>query len=152
MRFNALHIVDLMVLAFLSILWGCDNTLEPFEENIGNYSVYGALDINKDINYIRIKDLSLTNDEAPETIDITVTLKSLSSGEIETLKDTLVVFDGVNTHNFVSRMNIEPETTYRLTVTDPNGDSFSVSATTPKLIEHISTTITEAPQMAATQT
>lgn len=143
MKLKALHIVSLMALVLLSTFWGCDNSIDPFEDITVRYSIYGALNINKEINYIRIRDLSFTIDEAPETIDITVTLKSLATGEIESLQDSLVVFDGVNTHNFVSRMNIEPETTYRLTITKPDGDSFSVSATTPKLIENISTTITE---------
>lgn len=130
MKFISIKILGLLILLSL---WGCDNTLVPFEDSTGNYSVYGVLDASKDVNYIRIKDLSLPIDDVPEAINATATLKSITTGEVETLKDTLIKFEGVNTHNFISRMNIEPESTYQLTITNLSGESFSVSASTPKV-------------------
>lgn len=143
MKFISIKLLGLLILILFS-LWGCENTLEPFEDSTGNYSVYGVLDASKDVNYIRIKDLSLPIDDVPETINATATLKSITTGEVETLKDTLIKFEGINTHNFISRMNIEPESTYRLTITSLSGESFSVSASTPKVSDR-NVVVTENP-------
>jgi hypothetical protein len=118
------------------MLAGCENTIEPFDRGRGLYSIYGVLDLYKDINYIRVKDLNepLTEDET-DNIDATVTLRNINENNTETLQDTLIAFENVFTHNFRTTMSITPDTRYEITVERSDGESISVTATTPHIAD-----------------
>lgn len=125
------------VLAAL-LLVGCDTTLEPFAENNGAYSVRGVLTLTQDEHYIRVKDLNqpVTQDTA-RTLDATVTLENLTTGLTETLEDSVVLFEGVATHNFRVDQSIEPSADYRLTVERSDGVTTQATATTPPFTDVI---------------
>lgn len=119
--------------AFSVLLITCDNTLSPIDENKGVFSVYGYLDVEEEINYIRVKDLNTPLDaDTTGSIDAEVMLEDLDTGTLDTLQDTVVEFDGVNTHNYYSAMDILYENKYRLTIERSDGEKVTVTATSPK--------------------
>lgn len=135
-RSSKYYVVILYVLILATILTGCDNTLEPFERGKGLYSIYGALDLNKDINYIRVKDLNepLISDKS-DSLDATVTLENINQNETEILQDSLVKFEDVYTHNFRTTLPINPDTEYEITVERSDGESIKVTTTTPNIAD-----------------
>lgn len=131
MKFINLSLVIFLVFPF----WGCDNSFNPFEEGKVSYSIYGYMNIYEEVNYIRVKDLNKTLDETGEEIDAEVLLENLDNGRTQILQDTVVEFDGVKTHNFRTTMNIKPDTDYRVTVERSDGQTASITATTPYISE-----------------
>lgn len=120
----------------LFIITACDNTIDPHNEERGLYSIYGMLDIDKSQNYIRIRDLhSPFTDEATQEIDAEVTLQNLANGTSEVLRDTVVEFGRENSHNFLTTMNITPDTPYQLTVERSDGKEMMAMATTPPVAQ-----------------
>lgn len=134
-RPQRLWIIVLFALATV-LLSGCDNSVSILDRDLGVYSVYGSLNIHENVNYIRIKDLNarLVKDST-RSIDATVTLKNLQKGTSEVLKDTVVQFDNLYTHNFRSTMEITPATTYRVTIEHPNKETVRATATTPRIAD-----------------
>jgi hypothetical protein len=116
---------------------GCsDNKIDPFEDNAGLFSVYGALSLHESPNYIRVKDLTqeFFSDSA-RSIGAEVTFEDLQSGSIATLQDTVVKISGEYTHNFILNQNLQPNRSYRLNVEHPSGESVSSIATTPGITQ-----------------
>lgn len=135
MRYIKPTLILLLLFSGLSGL-SCDNTMNPFKRDKGLYSIYGYLDIDKDVNYIRIKDLnSAFVPESTRTIDARVTLKNLDNGADETLKDSVKRFDGLYTHNFRTTLAIHPDTRYELTARRSDGKTATAVATTPQIVE-----------------
>lgn len=107
-----------------AIFWfflSCDNSLDPLDEEKGAYSIYGYLNLYKDINYIRVKNLNITYLQDSTNIDAEVTLENIYSGATEILEDTIVVFDSLKTHNFCRTMDIQPHIEYRVSVEGSDG-------------------------------
>lgn len=130
--FNGSILAAVIIVFFFS----CDNTLELTDTSGDQFSVYGVLEMNKDLNVIRIKDLKLPVDEAGnEPIDAEVILHNVTLGVSEVLKDSVVYFDGVATYNFYTGMEITPESEFLLTITRQNGDMISATARSPNLVE-----------------
>lgn len=125
-----------MIIIVLITGIGCDNSIQPLNKKKGVYSIYGYLNLHKDANYIRVKNLNKTlSEDTTDNIDATVTLENLHNGKTEKLEDSVVVFDGVKTHNFRTTMDIRPNTQYRVTAKRSDGKSVSATTTTPYLAE-----------------
>lgn len=128
----------LVVLAGLVVLCaGCENNFDPLNQERADYTVYGALDVYADVNHVRVRNLDtpFTADSTRE-LDVTVTLTDEGRGVTETLRDSVVKYDNIYTHNFRSRMDIRPETRYRLTVhPEQEGDPLEATTTTPRIAE-----------------
>lgn len=121
--------------ALLAAIAGCENSIDPLNEKRGIYSVYGYLDVLKDQNFIRIKDLNRPLDaDTPGTIDAEVRFSNLSKGTSSVLEDSTVTFDGVKTHNFGTEMDIIPGNKYELTVTRSDGRQVKATATAPTIL------------------
>ena len=120
--------------AVLLVSVSCESSLDPLEEKAGRYSVYGALNLQKDTNYVRVKNLNLPlSEEGSQQFNATVRLEHLESGSTEVLPDSIVVFEGVRTHNFQTTMDIVPDTRYQVTVDGAGGGPVQVTGTTPKV-------------------
>ena len=116
------YVRGLMLLFVASVLLGCDNSIAPIDKKKGLYSVYGSLDVDESINYIRVKELNTPlHPDSTKQIDADVQMTNLNTGNTATLQDTVVQFDGVDTHNFYTTMNITPETDYEITVERSDG-------------------------------
>lgn len=114
------------------LVTGCDSTLQPFDEDAGLFSVYGYLTLSGSQHFLRVRDLDAPLlPDSTRTLDATVTLKNLSTGQTETLTDSIVVYEGVYTHNFRSAQDIQPATQYRITI-EQDGKRTHATATMPE--------------------
>lgn len=111
----------------------CDNTLDPIDKDTGIYAIYGALDLNKETNYIRVKGLKAPfTAEATRNIDAAVTLENLRLGTKQVLEESAVMeYEGIFLHNFEVTGKIIPDTRYRLTAKRSDGVTVSVITATP---------------------
>jgi len=124
----------LLITVFLAV--SCDNTLHPFNKDKGLYSVYGYLDIDSDVNYIRIKDLNMPFvEDSTRKIDAKVRLTNERNEVSQTLTDSVVEFEGLYTHNFRTTLDINPDTKYQLTVKRSDGKVATATATTPRIAD-----------------
>lgn len=115
---------------------GCDNSIDPLDEERGIYSIYGGLNVNSDINYIRVRDLNVPIREGERwEFDGTVSITNKNTSETQVLNDTLVSIDDIYVWNFESTMPIEPETVYEVTAEKPDGRHVTATATTPNITE-----------------
>lgn len=112
---------------------GCDPTVETFEENELDYSIFGYLDSSADTQFVRVEPLRdgmLT--QAPETLDVEGTLRNLDTDHTVALQDSLFRYqDGATAHNLYTSFPIEPSTTYRLRVQGVGEAESHVDATVP---------------------
>lgn len=139
MKFSTyrLGLFSMAVLLLISFgMSACDNTIDPYETEVGLYSVYGGLDLNSEKNYIRVMDLSTPLDSQNSELGAVVEFVNLNTGLTEILDDTLVQFDGVNTFNFIKEGEIFPKTDYRVRVTNPEGSFREVDTQTPPKANH----------------
>lgn len=122
------------VLVFLLSVTNCDDrSIAPFEEDAGFFSVYGALDADNELNYIRVKNSQIS--ALPDTLNPlegTVTFTHLEEGKTTSLRDTIVDFSGFKTHNFIVNQKLEPANTYEVTVEGHDGKSVSTVTTIPR--------------------
>ncbi|MEX0944282.1 MAG: hypothetical protein WDZ38_01335 [Balneolaceae bacterium] len=110
----------------------CDNSLNPIDVETGIYSIYGFLDLNEEIHYIRVRDLNAPfTKEATESIDATVSLQNLSRGFTAILESRVRDHEGVNLHTFVYNNEIIPNDSYQLAVVRSDGFAVKRSITTP---------------------
>ena len=120
----------IFILLFFST---CDNTLDPIDRDKGIYGIYGALNLNDSLNYIRVKDLNVEfTAEATQNIDVTVIFENLATGTSEVLQEgPKMMFDGIYLHNFLVEGALSPDTPYLLKAERSDGVTLSLPATSP---------------------
>jgi hypothetical protein len=123
----------LAALLCIALLTGCDTAIEPFSQD-GVYSVYGYISATQNRQFIRVRSLKEPLDSnSPSSLDATVTLENLATGEATELNDSLIVFDDEDsrtvTYNFWTDMRIQHNTQYELTVDGPEGVTRAVTTT-----------------------
>ncbi len=123
-----------MVLAAVLFVACDENELDPIDRDTGIYGMYGALDLNKQVNYIRVKDLNAEFTEAAtETIDATVTFENLESGAVQTLGSETLKWEDIYLHNFIVNGPIAPDTRYRVKAERSDGVEVAVETLTPTM-------------------
>ena len=138
----------ILVLIFLNLIFfpSCkESKIDALEDGQGIYSVYGALNLDENQNYIRVKDLRLALGADSSDLNAIVEFEDLENGATTILRDTIVNFEGISTNNFILNEDLEPRKSYRITVSRPDGNSVSSVATTPGVTVHslIAPTITQ---------
>lgn len=120
--------------AALVLLVGCENTIEPLSGD-GGFSIHGFVNVSAERQFVRVRDLSspLTAN-ATRTIDATVTLKNVATGETTSMQDSVVVFQDVYTHNFWADVDIQAGTEYQVIVEGSDGARTVASTRTPDLV------------------
>lgn len=124
----------LLIISFIGIIFfpACDNSIEPFDDTSGIFSIYGVLDINQDVNYIRVNDINTPIvEDSTHQLDAEVTLENLHTGQQEVLQDTLVKFEDSFVTNYKAEMDIEPATEYEINVDRSDGATTRSTITTP---------------------
>lgn len=120
------------VFVLLVFVSSCDNNLQVLDEETGLYSMYGNLDLDEQVNYIRVRDLNTPfTKEATEVIDGEVIFENLETGATEILQSERVEYQDMYLHNFVVNGAIAPDTEYRVTVHRSDGASVSETFLTP---------------------
>lgn len=133
--------IDLLLLIAAGVLGagaliGCNDTIEPFSE-MGSYSVYGNLSFQQEPHFFRVRPLKQSLNSSPESLDVTVTLTNRSNGRTRVLQDSVILFDGIRTHNYWSDFKVEPATTYELRVENSRLPPTSVQTTTPTGVDAV---------------
>jgi hypothetical protein len=123
---NTLYILLLFVVCCT------DTKIDPFEINSRYFSVYGAMNTDSTINYIRIKDVQTPLLSPVEELDtFSATLENLQTNKVKLLEKKVVVFNENPTLNFIVDEVFLPRSSYKLTVTGDNGEVATSIATTP---------------------
>ena len=127
-----------LVLVCCALIYSCDNTLEPLDEETGIFAIYGFLDLNEQNHYIRVRDLNAPFTlEATETIDATVTLHNLTLGTSTLLDSERLVHQDVYQHNFVFSDRVFPDHEYLLRVERSDGVTIETNTLTPTMPEPV---------------
>ncbi|MDZ7807632.1 MAG: hypothetical protein U5K71_11015 [Gracilimonas sp.] len=127
-----LIIKAILFLALSCFIYSCDGTLEPVDYDTGVYSIYGALDLNKTTNIVRVRDLNVPfTAEATQEIDAQVLFENIDSGMQQLLDYELLNESGITHHNYLVTQLIEPNTNYQITVTRSDGENIAVHTLTP---------------------
>lgn len=123
------------LLLLLIVSSGCDNTISPFSRE-GTFAIYGVLDLSERRQFIRVKDLTtpLVGPAAAEPLEVRVTLEDVDAGTTWRLRDSVIVFDEVYTHNFWVDLTPRPDTEYRVTVEGADGTVTRATTRTPRPI------------------
>ena len=120
-------------LVLLLIVGGCDPSVELFQDNGRDYSIFGYLNASADTQFVRVEPLRdgmLTR--APDSLNVDVTLTDLATDRTTVLQDSLFrFFNGATAHNFYTTRDIEPTASYRLAVHGPDGTESRVHTTVP---------------------
>lgn len=125
----------LLLFTFTGII-SCDRSVDPFEDDQGIYSVYGALEVGESPNIVRVRNLlEPFGVDSTFTFDATVSFTDLQSGETTQLRDTVVTYEVGRTHNFILNENLELDSQYKLTVERSDGKQVTSTVTTPGLTE-----------------
>ncbi len=114
----------------------CDVQFDPIDRERGQFSVFGALDLNEEVNYIRIGDMNspLTTDST-RNINASVKLENLESGDQTILESEVWEYEDIFLHNYRVEEELTPDTHYRLSIQRPNGSGIEVSILTPTRAE-----------------
>lgn len=133
-----------LLLVGLTLLLGCETSIEPIDKEAGLFSIYGYLTLTENRHYVRIRNLKdPIFDDSAAGVNATVTLENLETGTRDVLDDSIVVFQDVQTHNFESDLDVQPSDRYRITVERSDGESTQATATMPPF-----TTIEDTPSGA----
>lgn len=134
MKYIKYSVVKLALLMLVAGIAGSCNerSINPFEDETSLYSLYGALSMSADTNYVRIRklDTPLFADSLT-SLDATVTFTHLETGQSVVLSDTIVNFDGNFTRNFLVTEQLEIDSRYEITVERSDGARATSVATTP---------------------
>lgn len=120
--------------AMLLLGSACDTSVQPIvPSDQYHYSVFGVLNPAQDTQWVRVESLEEpTSGGTTEPLDVTVRLENQASGQSWTLRDSLMeVFRDEFQHNFWTTAPIASSTSYRLTVSNPDGDTTWAETTTP---------------------
>lgn len=126
--------VCLALLTTVVLVVGCDTSVQAIDPSAQyHYSMFGVLNPAQDTQWVRVEPLpEPTSAGAPAELNVTVTLRNEQTGQTWTLRDSLMeVFRDEFQHNFWTTAPITPSTSYRLTVTNDEGDSTWATTTTP---------------------
>ncbi len=112
---NIRYSLLLLTMVFILIV-GCNKNrvINPFEETIGTYSIYGAVELNEDQNLIRVRDVTIPflADSSVGYEDLQVSLTEVESGKVIGLRDTTIDYNGNYTLNFIVLEDLQPRVAY----------------------------------------
>lgn len=115
------------------LLGACDPTVDAFEPNELQYSIFGYLNASADTQFIRVEPLrdgQLIG--TPDSLDVSVRLTNLDANQSVSLRDSLFRYgNGATAHNFFTTAQIRPRTEYRLTVRNASGEASQAQTTVP---------------------
>ena len=129
----------LLFMILISVLpWlGCiERNIDGFEENAGLFSVYGALDADRNFNYIRVKDTripALPDSSLP--FEGTVIFEDLEEGTETILDRKERYISGYYVNNFQLNETLVPGKSYKLKVEGPEDRSVVTNTTVPEITE-----------------
>jgi hypothetical protein len=126
------QVILFSLISIVFLFTSCENTIDPIDKETGAFAIYGVLNLDKTVNYIRVRDLKEPfTANATREIDAVVTFENLDLNRSEILEGNTVEYDGVFEHNFEYQGTVSPDTQYRITVERSDGATTQVTARTP---------------------
>lgn len=117
---------------FLVVLSGsCDRVINPFEDETGTYSVYGALNVEDELHSVRVRNVTIPflSDSALGYDDINVFFHYPDNRVVQ-LRDSVINFNGNYTYNYLIDGALEPDSEYRIQLTfDGDQEANSIIST-----------------------
>ena len=108
-----------------------ENVINPIEEESGIYSFYGAIQVGESFNVVRVKDLNEAFLNDSNEFRGEVSLSDLETGNLLTLKDSIISYPAGYTHNFIIEDEIEHNKVYSIEAVRADGEKSQSIATTP---------------------
>jgi len=129
-----------ITILFFGIVLSCDTNryINPFEDDIGSYSVYGAIELGGDNNIIRIRNVSIPflADSGSGYDNINVSLREVDSGREISLRDTIVNYNGNYTVNYLIGEELQARITYDFSIIYDDGNEVNSVFTMPGVTRH----------------
>jgi len=116
MQLNIFKNIILISLLSIVLISCIERNLDPFEEESGFYSFYGAIDADLTRNAIRIRNTKLPPIDEDEIFDAQVQFENTEHGTTIPMEHKIVDFSGFITHNFLINQKLHPESIYKLRV------------------------------------
>lgn len=124
--------VIFLILLTLALVSGCDSTLDPIKERADSYSIYGVLDLQTTPNFIRVNDNNaLLTPESTKELDVEILVRDMTENSTRSLRDSVVLFDSVYTHNFIYDEPIRFNARYLITLENNTGYRDSLISIVP---------------------
>jgi hypothetical protein len=137
----------------LFCILGCDDSLETFAPDAGDFAVHGYLDPDKPVNAIRVRNLRTPFvGQGSEEGDISVTLTHLESGVVEVLSPVILADDGEFLYNFLVRRDIVYDNAYLLRAEASDGSSREWLARVPVRAEVLANSLPNPDPVACRDT
>ena len=132
----------------------CEENVDPFIDEARYFTLYGALDMNADSQFVRVTPIRQVVDfDEGDPIDATVTTFDLTDGSTLVWKDSLFTFDdGSQGHIFIAPLRIQPGHTYRMEVERSDGIITSAETTVPQRPRAVVGTVNDTGGLFLTQT
>lgn len=150
MRPFIVPVLATVVAAVLLLVSGCKDPtvsiLQPTDQF--QFSVFGTLNVAADTQVVRVEPLDDSIQVgAPPTLDATVVLENLDTGEQIRLQDSLSTFgtEPIVVHNFWTTHPIEPSTSYRVAIRREGTPVVTATTTTPARPPDLAATALELP-------
>lgn len=123
----------LILLTFAPLLLGaCEDTVDPILKSDRQFTLWGALDMNADVQYLRIIPIRPTLDRSSrDELDVDVQSVHVETGDVVQWRDSVVTFpDGNIGHVFSAPFRIRPNHSYRIEVRSPDSEIVTTATTT----------------------
>ena len=125
------------ILLIVTILSGCDQSINPIVGDERPFTIWGYLDAHADIQRVRVFSIEKrlgTDRSGP--IDAVVTSKNLTTGKMHTWVHREITYsDSSAGHVFEAKFSAEYEERYRLSVRRSDGAESSAEVTIPPSVE-----------------
>lgn len=126
-------LASIWVLAIVSVLSGCDESVNPVLGTEEAFTFYGYFNPRSDTQAVRIYSIDgILQPEGTDKLDAVVTSTNLETGEEQIWRDSTLYFnDGSVGHVFYSRFRPLHNTMYRFQATNSKGKKAHVNIKTP---------------------
>ena len=133
-------IVTVFLSIFAFLMGGCDKLRDaefnPLIDLGQHFTIYGYLDVNKDMVYVRVipfRNTLVSNNETDRTIDAQVTLKNVTANVTYNLRDSVITAStGKIYHVFYTPLRASEGHKYRLEVKNSKGQISHAETVAPK--------------------
>ena len=116
---------------------GCSETFEPFVPDSEGFAFYGFLDARRDTQFVRVEPLA-DREVDPQRGDAQLTTTDQETGETLVWRDSLVALDdGTQGLLFFYPFTAQPNRSYDIAVSNPNGDAVASRAVVPMPVKPI---------------
>lgn len=108
--------------AFMMNVAACDDTVNPILDSDRQFTLWGTLDMNADIQHIRLIPIrDVLDARLGPTPNVTVRSIDLDTGETIVWSDSTKTFEnGISIFLFSAKLRVQPSHTYRIEIESPD--------------------------------